>query len=129
MVRMGNLAVKFRHQVIDPDPPGSQHDITLVADVNGNGRNDIIIGGKQGNAPLFWYENPSWARHDMASVPHLEAGGVVLDINDNGRLDVVAGLEWDGRELYWFEGPPDRRGSALRGNHAHPDEQVLSNTA
>jgi hypothetical protein len=106
---MGNLAVKFRHQVIDPDPPGSQHDITLVADVNGNGRNDIIIGGKQGNVTLFWYENPSWARHDMASVPHLEAGGVVLDINGNGRLDVVAGLEWDGRELYWFEGPPDPR--------------------
>jgi hypothetical protein len=95
--------------VIDPDPPGSRHDITLIADINGNGRNDVIIGGKQGDVTLFWYENPSWARHDMASVPHLEAGGAMLDVNGNGRLDVIAGLEWDGRELYWFENPPDPR--------------------
>jgi hypothetical protein len=99
--------LKFRHQVIDPDPPGAHHDITLVADVNGDGQQDIIIGCKQGPANLFWYENPTWERHIMAYAPNLEAGGVVLDINGDGRPDVVAGMQWGGNELYWFENPPD----------------------
>ncbi len=107
---MTGPTLKFRHQVIDPDPPGSHHDITLIADVNGNGRNDIIIGGKQGPPNLFWYENPTWTRHEMASAPELEAGGVVLDITGNGRLDVVAGQQYTGSELYWFENPPDPTG-------------------
>lgn len=106
---MGNPIVKFRHEVIDPDPPGSHHDITLIADVNGDGRNDIIIGGKRGEVNLFWYENPSWMRHDMAPAPNLEAGGVVLDITGDGRLDVVAGQQMGGHELYWFECPADPR--------------------
>jgi len=101
--------VKFRHVCIDPNPPGSEHDIVLIADLNGDGRNDIIIGGKEGPPNLFWYENPSWTRHDMASAPELEAGGVVIDVNDDGRLDVVAGQQIGGHELYWFECPPDPR--------------------
>jgi hypothetical protein len=101
--------LKFRHQVIDPDPPGSHHDITLVADINGDGRNEIIIGGKQGPPNLFWYENPSWQRHAMADAPDLEAGGVVFDINSDGRPDIVAGQQWGARELYWFENPSDPR--------------------
>jgi len=112
---MADHVLKFRHEVIDPDPPGSHHDITLIADLNGNGRNDVIIGGKEGPVNLFWYENPgstsgaTWTRHDMASASNLEAGGVVLDITGNGRPDVVAGQQLRGRELYWFECPPDPR--------------------
>ena len=104
---MNSPSVRFRHEVIDSDPPGAHHDITLIADVNGDGRNDIIIGGKEGEANLFWYENPSWTRHTMASAPNLEAGGVVLDVNGDGRIDVVAGQQARGNELYWFECPPD----------------------
>jgi hypothetical protein len=107
---MGVKPLKFRHEVIDADPPGSQHDITLIADLNGDGRNDVIIGCKNGDANLFWYENPSWVRHDMASAPQLEAGGVLLDVNGDGRVDVVVGQEWVGHELYWFECPPDPTG-------------------
>ncbi|MFQ6130760.1 MAG: FG-GAP repeat domain-containing protein [Armatimonadota bacterium] len=104
---MAAQTVNFRHQVIDPDPPGSEHDVTLIADLNGDGQNDIIIGGKRGDVNLFWYENPSWRRHDMASAPNLEAGGVMLDVNGDGRLDVIAGQQIGGRELFWFECPDD----------------------
>ena len=38
--------LQFRHEVIDPDPPGEMHDITLIGDINGDGRNEIVIGGK-----------------------------------------------------------------------------------
>ena len=104
-----NLTPQFRHQVIDPDPPGSEHDITLIADLTGNGLNDVIIGGKRGDVNLFWYENPSWVLHPMTSAPDLEAGGVVLDVSGSGRLDVVAGQQAGGNELYWFECPADPR--------------------
>ena len=98
----------FRHMVIDADPPGSLHDVTLIADVNGNGRNDIIIGGKSGE--LFWYENPYWTRNMMSFAPEIEAGGVVIDITGNGRLDVAVGQQMRGHELYWFESPDDPTG-------------------
>ena len=98
----------FRHMVIDADPPGRLHDLTLIADVNGNGLNDIIIGGKSGE--LFWYENPYWHRHMMAFAPEMEAGGLVFDITGNGRLDVVVGMQIRGDELLWFENPEDSTG-------------------
>jgi hypothetical protein len=101
--------LKFRHRVIDPDPPGSHHDIVLLADLTGNGLPDIIIGGKEGPVNLFWYENPGWTRHEIAVAPNLEAGGVMVDINRDGRLDIVAGQMMGGRELYWFECPEDPR--------------------
>jgi len=96
--------------VIDPDPPGSEHDITLIADINGDGRPEIVIGGKKGPPNLFWYENPSWTRHDMAAAPQLEAGGVMVDITGNGRLDIVAGQQYNQELLHWFENPDDPTG-------------------
>ena len=104
---MASRALRFRHVVVDPDPPGSLHDITLLGDINGDGRPEIIIGGKKGPPNLFWYENPTWVRHDMADAPNLEAGGVLVDITRNGRPDVVAGTQHGSHELYWFENPPD----------------------
>jgi len=104
---MSRRGLKFRHQVIDPAPPGGQHDITLLADINGDGRPEIIIGGKDGPPNLFWYENPSWVRHDVAEANDLEAGGVVFDVNRDGRPDIIAGQQIHNHHLFWFENPPD----------------------
>jgi hypothetical protein len=106
---MTSTELRFRHEVLDPAPPGSHHDILLLADLTGNGRPDIIVGCKEGPVNLFWYENPGWARHDIAVADNLEAGGALLDITGDGRPDLVAGQQQGGKELYWFECPPDPR--------------------
>ncbi|MFC1719115.1 FG-GAP repeat domain-containing protein [Candidatus Poribacteria bacterium] len=102
---MKNSVLKFRHEVIDPEPNGSHQDVCLIADINGNGRNDIVIGAFKGEDNLVWYESPTWKRH-VISTASLEAGGDVMDITGNGRLDIVAG-QLTGKELYWFENPED----------------------
>jgi hypothetical protein len=98
----------FVHQTIDPDPLGTENDVCLIGDIDGNGKNDVVIGGKTGQDNLVWYENPTWQRHVIATA-HLEAGGVLVDLNGSGRLDLVAGNPMDGpnREMFWFECPAD----------------------
>ncbi len=41
---MNRKPLKFRHVVIDPDPPGTHHDITLRATINSGGVRSGIPG-------------------------------------------------------------------------------------
>jgi len=99
----------FRHEIIDADPPGSHHDVTLLTDLTGNGRPDIIIGGKYGENTLFWYEDPGWRRYEIGGVPDLEPCGVLFDVDGDGRVDIIVGQDYQGKELYWFQQPNDPR--------------------
>ncbi|MBN1673008.1 MAG: VCBS repeat-containing protein [Kiritimatiellae bacterium] len=105
----------FEHRLIDPAPAGTHNDVCLLGDIDGDGRNDVVIGGKFGDGNLVWYRNPTWDRHTIGSA-HLEAGGLLIDITGNGRLDLVAGNPADvpkgaaNTDLYWFECPADPRG-------------------
>ncbi|WP_435320887.1 FG-GAP repeat domain-containing protein [Haloarchaeobius sp. TZWSO28] len=103
--------MKFRHERVDPEPPGISNVICLPVDLTGNGRDDIIVGAKDGAPTLYWYENTAdgWERHDMATAHGLEAGGVIGDVDGDGRVDVIAGQKWDCHEAYWFRQPTDPR--------------------
>ncbi|MDH7570035.1 MAG: VCBS repeat-containing protein [Armatimonadota bacterium] len=109
----------FEHRVIDPKTLGTHNDVCLIADINGDGLNDILIGGKHGEDNVVWYENPTWRRHVIGTA-HLEAGGVLFDLTGSGRLDLVAGNPIDVRagqtntDLYWFECPDDPRARWIR---------------
>jgi hypothetical protein len=99
----------FRHEPIDGDPPNTEHMICLATDLTGNGRDDVMVGARNGEPTLYWYENPGWERHEVATVPGLEAGGAFGDVTGDGRLDVLAGGHSGQHEMYWFEQPEDPR--------------------
>ncbi len=108
--------MRFRHEIIDAKTPGIENDVLLIADINGDGYNDIFVGGKRYEDNLVWYEYPTWKRH-IVGTDSLEAGGAMVDITGNGLPDFVGGHPEDaypaspGTELFWYENPgePGRR--------------------
>ncbi|MCX8109610.1 MAG: VCBS repeat-containing protein [Verrucomicrobiae bacterium] len=102
---------EFERFDFDPTATGA-HDI-LAADIDGNGRPDIVMMGDErtGLNSLCWYSIPQdprqkWPRHIIGPPVHgAIAPGGVLDIDGDGDLDVLRADTWyeniDGRGLDW----------------------------
>lgn len=72
------------------------------ADVNGDGRLDIISGEN-------WYESPKWVKHKFRELPFTNNyvdnfSDLPLDVDGDGRVDVVS-CSWFGRRLAWWRNP------------------------
>ncbi|MFB3825650.1 MAG: FG-GAP repeat domain-containing protein [Bryobacteraceae bacterium] len=73
-----------------------------VADVNGDGKPDIISGEN-------WYEGPKWVKHKFRTLNFAnnyidDFADLPLDVNGDGRIDVVS-VAWFARRLFWHENP------------------------
>ena len=94
-----------------------------VADVNKDGKNDIIVGD-------VWYEAPDWKMHVLAKTQSIKTGrhrqGLVADdrphdgysesfcvfpddFNGDGWVDVIV-IPFPGKECYWYENPGGKGG-------------------
>ena len=79
---------------------------TCLADLNRDGRIDIVKGG-------WWLENPRdplhdpWPQHWFYHGWPDRAGVTVADINQDGKPDVVLSAAESTGRLSWFEAPPD----------------------
>lgn len=73
-----------------------------VADINGDGRLDIVSGEN-------WFEAPGWTRRPFREL-HFERNYIdafsdlVLDVNGDGRPDIITAT-WFARKLSWYENP------------------------
>ena len=76
---------KFQAQEIDPHAGEIVYAVT-VADVNGNRKPDVVAVTEDA---VVWYENPSWARHDVIRKATARDNVCIQphDIDGDGRVN------------------------------------------
>ena len=96
------------------DVPFSRHTLDLgqneacaTADLNGDGRPDIVSGEN-------WYEGPRWIKHKFRTLNFTnnyidDFSDLPLDVNGDGNVDIVS-CSWFSRRLFWSENPGKARG-------------------
>jgi hypothetical protein len=88
--------VAFKQITIDVKPPQNPW-VKVLADLNLDGNQDIIIGGSKG--PLVWYEFPTWKRHTITTGGYATVDAEAADIDGDGDADIAMG------GVVWFENP------------------------
>lgn len=85
------VAPRFKHRIIDHDKPEMATDI-LAADVDGDGRQDVVCG-------CWWYQAPGWKRYPI--LPEKIAQVIAaVDLDRDGRAELIATLRKDGIQGY-----------------------------
>lgn len=96
----------FQHVVIDADI-GKVCYALAVADVNGDGRSDIVAVSEN---RVQWYENPTWAKHVILE-NQTELDNVCIaptDIDGDGKVDFALGAGWTKiGTIQWIQRSPE----------------------
>lgn len=98
------MKFNYRAHIIDSDLPPGRYAQTALADLDGDGRLEYIVGQQYGS--IFWYKYHApdrWTRHLLGRQSPSDVGGCVLDIDGDGHLDFIAGGAW-----YRNSGDPSR---------------------
>ncbi|MGD8236937.1 MAG: VCBS repeat-containing protein [Armatimonadota bacterium] len=85
----------FRHHVIDTDLSGRGWGQTALADVDGDGRPEFIMGRRGGD--IYWYKRHApdrWSRHLLGPSSPSDVGGCAIDVDADGHTDFVTGGAW-----------------------------------
>ena len=97
MIAMTTPSPKFSFaaDVIDTDLPGRFYAQTALADLDGDGRLEFVMGRADGDLYAYKYHAPGrWTRHVIGQNSPGAVELAVLDIDDDGRLDLVVGGVW-----------------------------------
>lgn len=86
---------------------GGVYESAAFADINGDGRPELITTPVNGQEAVAWFEQADdpyapWIRHDISPIGGSWHGIGAADITGNGRLDILT-------TPGWFEAPEDPR--------------------
>jgi hypothetical protein len=95
--------IEFKMRTLDL----GRNEACAVADVNGDGKLDVISGEN-------WYEAPNWTKHVYRSILFWnnyidDFSDLPLDADGDGDVDIVS-VGWGGRQMVWLENPGKGQG-------------------
>lgn len=115
----------FRHQDIDTEVSIGYG--IAIADVDGDGKHDILLADKN---TVQWYRNPTWEKHVIAEnlTPQDNVCIAAQDLDGDGKAEVAVGAGWNPGEttdasksgaVFYLIAPEDRtqRWEAIRLHH------------
>lgn len=90
--------LRFEPRLVDP----GASETAAVADINRDGRPDIVSGES-------WYEAPAWTRHPFRELGftsnYIDAfSDLPLDVDGDGAVDIVT-VTWFAKKIAWWKNP------------------------
>jgi len=89
------MEFRFKHHIIDTSLPRGSYAQTALADLDGDGCLEYIVGRQYGDIYWYKYHAPDrWSRHLLGSDSPSDVGGCAIDVDGDGNIDFVTGGAW-----------------------------------